>query len=246
MREILKADYAPHFDEYGLMRPEGNCLLFTAQYACLLKRKGYMDPETRDALVFAVHDCQVDPPMGLYQRHPVAFVGDQEGPDDYIGLGAIVYACSVPSIAQEILDFGRCCHYRPFWPLKLKYYYPNHIPYQTAPNVCAWLGRFPAVIAHLQWAAGEVPSLWRRLWWAGTVALTGCFGPDYDKDGGQDAWILSFMLCEVAPDRVLERWAKGVFRKRLLKVWGDGGMRAVFARYFRDDRHPHAVHFVEV
>jgi hypothetical protein len=106
----------------------------------------------------------------------------------------------------------------------------------AAPNWTAWMGRFPQIIAHAQFAADERPWLGRRLWWAFSVWQAARF---WDKEG-TDQWILAWHL--VATFRASRQsswiceWVSRNFTERLFTRF-PGGLNTVFAQYFGAE-HP--------
>lgn len=187
----------------------GNDLLFSSEAAVIRRKLGAWDRSDEAKLNAAIaNHAQIEP--GLYGRP--AWNQDQEQPDDYYGLVALS-----PFYARAIRAYGQ----RHFWSFKTssaaKWYEPMF-----------W--RFPALICHAAWGAGEKPNAFLRLWWAASVAFSG-------SKTSQDPWILSWLLTEVAGDKGwLERLATRIYLFRLKAACGS--LRAVFAAYFQDADHP--------
>jgi hypothetical protein len=201
----------------------GNAVLFAAEEKILRAKLKDWSADQQESL-FRIISTECMLWRGLLFRLP-PFRQDQEGLDDYIGAASID-----PRLAQDILSWGREHRYRPFKWLSLSYYYCNTA---DETKLEAWFGRYPALIAHIQWAAGEVPPLWRRLWWFFSVAFSG------SKDN-QDPWILNWIMIETAGSRTcLNRLASAIYRWRLERAYV--GLAHVFARYFNDANHPMVV-----
>jgi hypothetical protein len=237
--------FADYTDAAGLIQGQkgqssGNALLFTAEYMLLLYIRGWLKPEDVARFQAIALSCQHEP--GLYQRHPTAYVNDQEGVDDYIGIAAASCLTGLP-LAQEILDYGQS-HKFSWGPFKLPYYYRNERP-EVDTDVRAWFGRQLSTIAHLHFAAGRKPKALHTLAWTYAVGSAG-FGKQPKAEGGQDAYILSWLLIETyraatrlnndltdpACDLAVE-----LYTWRFKRAW-PGGMNEVFATYFANPEHP--------
>lgn len=196
----------------------GNDLLFTAESIICLQQAGEWKLEDDNQMEQAViNHCQTIP--GLFNRGP-GFEQDQEGPDDYVGLGIIS-----EKIAAQILDYG--------W---------FHLWYMKTSNSARWYQpiflRFPALIAHLNWCAGRKPNWFLRLAWAFSVA----FGNKY-RD--QDSYILNALLCYVAQDKGwLEHWAYNKYKKALESDWGT--LKICLTAYFNNPEAPIAKYWQEI
>lgn len=220
----LREELADYTDAYGLVHPNknpgpnnwsGNGLLFTAEALMLIYKDSPPSVEEQREIERIYNSCEAEA-MGLYRRHPVAFLRDQEAIDDYIGIGAAAYITGT-GMAVEVLEYGRAHH----WLM-------NNVDGKW--NWSAWLGRFPAMICHLEFAAGGRSSLWKRLWWALTVA----FQPWSSESDPILSWLMvtvcakrSF-VCSLATDH---------FYRRLKKRY-PGKMRQVFEIYFNSTDHP--------
>jgi hypothetical protein len=164
----------------------GNALLFHAHYVWTLNRRGWWSSEDRAITKGCVQKCQIEPGLFRRSQHGLGFSDDQEGPDDYVGLISMTGADPWFQFAQDFLRYGRGVKVaigpalrlggHPIlatllgW-IRLRYVFNNRLPGtllepvrdsdQVKPNWSAWLGRFPAVIAHAEFAAGERVPLWR-------------------------------------------------------------------------------------
>lgn len=222
----------------------GNSILKTAQKE-MIRASGYLNQSiggkiesSRSAFKVVLDNCAIRP--GLYRR-PIPFDMDQEGRDDYIGLGSLI-ACSVqPEFAEDILRYGES-HYYQWGPFHLKYSYSVFDMHFTT-KASAWLGRHVEMITTLWWIAHasgsrRSPSLWRRIWWSLSTAYAG-------SKNDQDGWILADMMIRVCGDRGwLERWASRTYYDRRDKIVPQG-IRALLGAYLGDPDHPIAKYWPE-
>jgi hypothetical protein len=216
----------------GERNPSGNGLLTTSIYYILrVIRSEFTEVDALEMLpVFTA--CRAFGIPGLFNRAPTH--PDQEGPDDYVGLGACSSFTGFRGIAQDILTCGRD---RPFALgfLKLYFNFCNLTP-QIVLHRDSWLGRQGQLVAHFRFAAGETPSWWQKLWWAAAVA-TSAFAHKED----QDAWMLSWLLCVAAPKDpgFLCRWARRYWFKKMSATFPDHGIREPLQKSLMDDpNHP--------
>lgn len=213
--------------------PSGNSLLFTAEkFIALTIERGAPSLEDAEEFSRLVARAQLSP--GLYARTPAgyAYHEDQEGHDDYIGIAAASAVLGTPH-ALAIVQQGE----NPFklWgPIDINHYYPNK---PGALDWRAWFGRFPATVAHFEYAAGVTPNLWHRLMWAYSVATAGA-----DEPTAQDPWILSWLMVKTTEGHEgwMARQAVAIWRTRLKRHW-PGGIGQVLARYFNNPQHPLAL-----
>jgi hypothetical protein len=236
----VKDDLVAYTDRLGFISgeknpgaPSGNALLFTAEAMLVLRQQGCLAQFDRDLFLIQVSEaCEII--TGLYKRPP-PYSQDQESQDDYIGLAAASYFLGT-SHARDMLEYGREHVYR--WRfLRLPYQYDKaHV--EESRVFDAWLGRFVTAMIHIQWAAGERPALWRRLWWACSVAFSG------SKDD-QDPWLLNWLMIHTMDGRSrIGVVAASIWRWRLRRAFPDG-IRQVFARYFNDPGHPLAKYAID-
>lgn len=240
---ITWTDLAPYVDPNGMIadRPNptestGNALLRTAQAMKLLYYAyGSRVQQELYALGAAMVGCE-GPEQGLFCRTPpgCGYRANQESQDDYIGVGVLASLLN-PTIAQEVLKYGRkrFFHYGPF---AFPYYYRTDGQPDTTQNPAAWLGRFGSLITHLEWAAGEKPNWFRRLWWAYDVAFCA---------DTQDGWALTDLMVLVADRAYRTGWLESTaIRKRasrLAKLHPEG-MSGILLAYF-NYQHPIATHY---
>ncbi len=224
-------DWDAYRDDLGFLsgehRPQGsdgNAMLRAACEMTLRQGLGTWKSDDQDALFERVRDlCEIRP--GLIQRLP-PFSRDQEGLDDYIA-----YVLIDPVFAFAALQYGRASFYRPLkWAPWLR------IPYQYSikrdpHDVAAWLGRYPALVAHMEWSTHAMtPPLWRRVWWAASVAFSG-------SSDNEDPWVLSWlMIVSAGRRRWLERLATDIYLWRLKR--SKGSLALLFAAHFRNPNHP--------
>jgi hypothetical protein len=115
-----------------------NGLLYTSQ-GCVIMQLRKVDYD-RKAIASTIASCEVKP--NLFRRSPTN-PQDQEGPDDYIGLGALAGVCGFHDIARDILEYGNSG--------QVPYTYNNVEPGKFTGG--SWMGRFPAMIIHWKMAA---------------------------------------------------------------------------------------------
>lgn len=232
----LREKIISYLDSYGfvcpqILRPSLNGLLYTGYYYSLLgARKELKDAEDYLSWNYLVVLCEKE--AGLLNRSPMST--DQEAVDDYIGV-ACASSFIAPSIAKRILEYGRT-HFVKYGPLKLFYYYKNGR--DEGANWNAWLGRFPALICQLEWAARETPPLWRRIYWAISTAFAGLFEPT-----SQDPWMQSYIMILAAPRGIARWFATVIWKFRIRRTWKDG-IHGPFYAYFGE--HPLTNHLVEL
>jgi hypothetical protein len=209
-----------YLDQDGLVNPglnvgSNNGVLYTSE-AYVIGRLQHLE-ENSDLLQYvrAVLPCLRR--TGLLSRHPDGG-GGQEGPDDYVGLGSMLYFCGFTLSAQQVIDYG--------W--KNRGFYNNVDP--SDRNWKAFLVRQPQLIALFYWAAGKKPILLLRLYTAVCIAVSG-------RKDNPDSWFLAWLLGQVAiRESWICRFAFELFKKRLLKAYPNG-MQDVAATYF-EPGHP--------
>jgi hypothetical protein len=235
----LEQDFLEYVDSVGLVQNKkhpgdecasGNGLLYTGVAAVILHDRDVLDAFS-PLFTSALATCEKWP--GLYIRHPKC--ADQEAGDDYYGIGAASYYLA-SGAAQRVLSRGTRFPFRYCGVIPLPFYYPNENQDPAHFDSRAWLGRFPALIAHLRYSAGYHPGLF-----AGLIhALSIAFSPWRNEDEP----ILSWLMIRVAyPQSWAVRLASKWFQRRLLKKY-PRGMKDVFTRYF-GEAHPIAQHAKE-
>ena len=195
----------------------GNQLLFTAEAIVCMRAAQVWDIADQISTELAIaKTCQIE--SGLYGRGP-GYMQDQISVDDSIGLGIISWAFAI-----RVRSYG----WKHFWYFK------------TGQNVAFWapfLGRFPALWAHLAWCSYEVPNIFLRMAWCYSVAFGG-------KPGDQDSWILNNLLIKACfKPGILEKMAIMRYKKQLAKEWGTLGK--CLTRYFGFE-HPIAKYWPEI
>lgn len=253
-------DYKPYTDKFGLVQPEagspagtsGNGLLYTAQ--AVVAYHDNDDLTQLKALAFDTVFTMCEKQPGLMMRAPQG-KDDQEGPDDYVGCGLFSSYADDGELAKRILSYGdvRCITFDPlaedaskrtlskivYYTLRIlnlgrgiRYVYNNVDPGKF--TLSSWLGRQPALIAHLKIAAGITPTLLERLVWCAGLWVA----PSKDN---HDAWILSW--CRVRSWRkrgILEKLSVWMWERKFKKIWGNPG--DLLAAYFNNPNHPNAVY----
>jgi hypothetical protein len=241
----FREEIKPYFDPNGLVSgsaypksTEGNAILKTAQYVCLLKEQGLFSAQDRSEIITNVlRECEVMP--GLFRRSRT-MAQDQEGRDDYIALAYLAHALPYPLLAEQILEFGERHRYE-WGPIKLYYAYDNpswdraYSPVSrwsadtmlVTRNRDAWLGRHRELICSLKWAAKREPT-----WWEEVLFEIGLEHAGSGSD--QDGWMLGRLMAEIAVARGNLKSAR-IFAARLAAI---GGLNAVFQAYLEDKQHP--------
>jgi hypothetical protein len=192
----------------------GNQILFTGEAILCMRAAGVWSPDDQAKISLAIAEhCSTE--NGLIHRGP-GYSQDQISVDDYIGLGVIS-----PVLAGMVMSQGA----GNFWYFK------------TGENPSFWapfLGRFPALWAHLAWCSNATPNWFLRLAWVYSVA----FGNKND----QDSWILNGVLVRMAGHKGwLEKWATRQYIKKLEARWGN--LNRCLATYFGSPDHPIAKHW---
>jgi hypothetical protein len=214
--EEIKKDAENYIDPYGLITPNGgpsgNGLLYTSEWLVALKLKDEISEQDIHKFGKAIRSCRVAGYPALYNRNPSH--PDREAPDDYIGLAAVSSICGYHFIHQ-IVDWGN----------QTNWTYNNLNPEEF--HIKSWFGRMPQVICHFKFAAGKSPSVLEKIWWCGTIILSG-LRPVKDNNGR----CLSWLLVETAKGKswlcdLVGQW----FMDKLNKDY-PGGMSQVFTEYF--------------
>lgn len=229
----VREDYQPYKTRLGFYTNTpggntGNDLLFSAEAALVMMKHGVWTGDDTAELDRAIYR-HARTPAGFLQRP--GWEQDQISLDDFIGVAAYSYKTN-QLLAAAMYSYGQEHHF--VWgPLQFRFHFSNT---NDQSDYHAWLGRFPALIAHIAWAAGRKPSWFQRIAWCLSVAFSG-------KPEDQDEWILNWLLIEVGGDKGWsERLATIIYHFRLQRAH-PGGLAAVFARYFGSSEHPTAKHF---
>jgi hypothetical protein len=264
----ILTDFAAYTDSNGLVQPlqnpstdaSDNGVLYTGEAGVAYSDNSALSSEMQTAMQAAFAKCEIT--AGLIgaelMRNPDNS-GGQEGIDDYIGCGlGSAFVDPNGETAQRILNYGsndRCSSWDPtestdhllsklvFGLLmivhmgKIPRVYNNLNPGKF--TLAAWMGRFPHLFAHLQYATGGKPNLLRRIWWSLSV-LIGCF----TSSSNAGSWALTWCMVRCWEKRSNQglgaKLAVWLWRKRFSKVWGNPG--AMFASYFANQNHPLAVY----
>lgn len=219
----------------GPRHPAGNSLLYTAEKYFALHRAGALRKSDQAVFEDLVAICKTEP--GVLRRTPAGypFAWDVEGHDDYIGVMAASQLLGT-SDALQILHHGEETKYVT-GPIEWPFYYSIFDQEETTQDPRAWLGRFPATIAHFYYANNTNPPWINGLAWTFTIATAGLQDPT-----AQDPWLLSWLMIQSRSNPGwLDRIAISYWRKRLKAAY-PGGIGDVFARYFNDAGHPLAVY----
>lgn len=219
--------YKTFTDYKGLVQPtpaavSHNGVLYTAQYVVALMRHNSLTEHERARLIQVFRSCELEP--GLLMRHPVEHREVQQGPDDYVGAITASYLLGSHQ-AHRILEYGR--HHG--------FIYDNINSGIINHYGSAYIGRQQQIVTHLQFATGETPSLFRKVWWCIAVLSSALA-----KRDNQDAKILAWLLIVVANrkstlcDLVSRFWIW-----KFKRDW-PGGIGDVLANYFQNPHHPSA------
>ena len=250
----IKEDFLACTDEWGLVqdRPgvtSDNGILFTAEAILALLANNSLDETTRQGYIAAIKSCQKE--EGLYKRAPNK--DGQEAPDDYYGLAcASLYLES--DMAKSVLEYGRkgTTHWSAAtekpenkWSKvtynilslgglsPIKWVWNNKDP--GGFSLDSYIGRQQNLVCSLQWAAGEEPPMWRKLWWC--VAIM--YGARVDKNN-HDAWILAWIAIRTMNGKswlcnIVANW----WWKKFLGYYPEG-MGSCLAAYFVNPNNPSA------
>ncbi len=201
----------------GQVNASGNGLLYTSLYYMCLSLRNELDESDHFDFDYLIRTCEREP--GLLMRGP--HHGDQEGPDDYLGVTAASLLLSLPNIPAKIVAYGNHRYiYNNVQPGT--YYHPD-----GRFNWSAMFWRMPQVIAHFHHTNRSKPTLFHRIYWALAVMYS-----TKEPASNQDAWMLSYLLVSAHDDRswicrqVFKLWnkkrkAKGIAVKDIvMRVMG--------------------------
>lgn len=111
-----------------------------------------------------LQSCYTSQYPGILNRSP-SKENDQNGWDDYIGVGAACYLMGIPNVSWVSLNAGNIRRFVFF-----KWFFKNNKPDQfnifSKETWQAWFGRNPSVITHLQLCSSVWPHALRNLWWS--------------------------------------------------------------------------------
>lgn len=188
----------------------GNVLLSTGTFLLLTNRQPY-DPHY---IKFhrGLRLCVLD--RGLYKRNPTNL--DEHGPDDLFGLP--LYS---KGVAADVWD-----------RLQKKFFF-----YQNDGGMWrmkSWMGRFPALLAHIQMCATwKKPSWFYRKAWCFAVSLT-----KNKKITDQDGWIQTMIMVETY--KYFRQWAQSPDMDEAMAIYEKHKPKIseVYRAYINDPSHP--------
>lgn len=224
----LEADICRFIDSVGLLQNKetppgtvasGNGVLTTALTVVLLKLAGKLEPY-RDCFTQALEACEREP--GLLMRHPL-WPEDQESSDDYVAASAASYFLGI-ELAKRILDRGR--HKFTLWMgvIPLPFYLKNEKMKDPKFESRAWIGRFIATTASLQFADREAPGIIDQLLHLVSIG----FMPWKNEDEPTLSWLL---IKTSEEESGLVRLVSAWFYYRLKKKY-PRGMAEVFEKTY--------------
>jgi hypothetical protein len=194
---------------------DSNGLIYTA-YACTMMQLQNVSYDRNDIATGLPH-WEVEGHPGLY-RHAPENKADVEGPDDYIGLGALAGVCGFHEVARDILNYGKpddhagpLAGFNPNPISKGKDCYASlrkgitptgFIPYNynnVDPGkftLASWLGKEPAIITHLKIGAGDRPTPSELAVWSAALLYSGESGLSDPPHSHQDPWMQSWLMIQ--------------------------------------------------
>lgn len=192
---------------------DNNGLLYTAE-ACTIMQLQNVSYDRNDIATGLPH-WQVEGHPGLY-RHAPENKTNPEGPDDYIGLGALAGVCGFHQVAREILNYGKPddqalalagVNANPvsrgkecYASLRKGITPTGFIPYNynnVDPGkftLATWLGKAPAIITHLKLGAGDQPTRSELAIWSAALLYSGESGLSDPPHSNQDKWLQSWLM----------------------------------------------------
>lgn len=228
----IREDFKEYADSDGMLTPNfhppvnstGNGLLYTAEEMITLHELKLLTLEDQRAWDEIVKSCLVD--GGMLKRNKYKN-NEQNSHDDYTGVLTACYLLDSDFFTRNIYQYGK----EHWWNFN------NVNPGKFTG--ASWLGRFPALIAHMYWCAGKTPNLFLRLY----TALATIVSSSSDRKN-HDNWMLTYLRILVNNDKCwINRLANKVFMKKLFQHYPDG-FRQIFKEYCVNPQHPLAKHFV--
>ncbi len=231
--------FAGFVDSDGLVTPtqhsgltpngSGNGVLYTSLAMIALVERILASEYDATHYRILMSQCVKEP--GLLTRGP--HQPDQQAFDDYMGYAAAMCRIDSSSAAKRIVRYGENNYFRPFWPLKLSYYYNNidapssHFP-DGRLNSNAWLGRYPAFRGFMKVCAGLPVSFLEQcgmavaLWSSARAPIT-----------NQDAWLMGWLIFSTRSASVnpVLSLARRVWASKFQQVHG-GSVRSIMSRIF--------------
>lgn len=165
-----------------------------------MKRWRFLEDADNARFEAVIKSCEVVP--GLLSRHPSLHQNVHQEHDDITAAITMSHICG-GDFARRFLAHGRNGLFQNFIPYNFNNVEPGKFTWVT------WIGRYQQVICHAQFAAGETPPWWRKVWWMVAMIKTAIW-PD------QDGVVLTWMMREVAKgrdpscDRVIEFWEQKI------------------------------------
>lgn len=233
----------PYMDYIGLIQDKagglsGNGILYTAEAAVRLREVGELDASWRRIFLHAVEKCQMPdelgtPIPGYYRRHPDprGFSAHQERQDDYIAIAVLAKLLDAPYLAEDVLKFGqrRKQIFPPLpWP-SVRYYYPNENGWDAFFDPRAWLGVYPAMIACLKLACGQVPTPLEREFFEAGIS----HGPNQKDTTDRDSYVLPWLMKQLGGTKDSHRQYDALLERAY-----PGGVPTLLRAYFLDKNHP--------
>jgi hypothetical protein len=143
-------------DRYFGPGPHGNGISWMSEYVIGRYHAGKLSTDERSLFLNTLRKCEKYP--GLFKRGPWAN-SDLEAADDYIAMLGACCAIGVLDIPMRVHQYGVLTNGN----------YDN----TGEKKLNSWLWRMPQVRAHMDWAAGLRPAMWRRIVWFIVVATSG-------------------------------------------------------------------------
>lgn len=208
----------------GQRNASGNGLLYTSLYYLTLFKRGELTLDDIKRFIDIMKSCQGER-IGTYTRGPIHSDRNTSF-DDYIA----VLACSrylSSKISNEILNHGKST---------AGYYNASPDPKFIFKQ---WLWRSPSFAAHCYFATGQKPLWLFKTGWKVSILLA-----LRKKKEDQDAWILTWLLCEAARgvDPVCDEYIE-IWYKKLHEVFGNAA-RGICERILFYPDHPLGKYFV--
>ena len=237
-----------------------NGLLYTAEACVIMQLSGVNYDALKGGIADALKASQIEP--GLFSPSPDPEKRhQQEGPDDYWGLGALAAICGFQNIARDILSYGRG-HNQPSGPTvfelsgadfgqmadRLKqcttvpYNYNNASPgvFTRKSLSSSWMGRFPSLITHLKIAAGERPESDELAVWAAALIFSAKQEQlRIKKQDKMGSWLLSWLQVLTYQTSRYHTFAADnavdAWWKELHSQFPEGGIKQVMKEYLAAD-----------
>jgi len=251
-RSIIE-DYKPYIDINGFVQPDSqtngpqisqNGVRFTSEYVIALALERKLNEE-KERLKKVFKSVEQKP--GLLMRTPENS-GGYQSIDDTIGAITVSYLLGT-DYASNFLKYGRekfptendetdtnkervkmgrtiFSILKSFGPVRWVY---NNINPQKF-HISSYLGRFPQLIAHAMFAAGEPVPIWRQIWWSGSIIYSA-----FSKS--TDAKALAWQLVLVGRNKSILCDLVSCFWSYMLKKHYPNGIGGVLKKYWSRN-HP--------